>query len=81
MNTAPVVPLADSPLVINGTVNEMVITNVSVSVPAALVAVMLVLKVPSAVGVPVISPVAVFTLSPAGNPLALKLVGLLVAVI
>ena len=66
---------------ITGAANEMVIANVSVSVPAALVAVILVLKVPSAVGVPEISPVAVFTLSPAGNPLALKLVGFLVAVI
>ena len=39
------------------------------------------LVVPVLVGVPEISPLAVFTLKPVGSGLALKLVGLLVAVI
>jgi hypothetical protein len=46
-----------------------------------LLALMVTLVVPAAVGVPEIAPVLVLTLSPAGNGLALKLVGLLVAVI
>ena len=48
---------------------------------AALVAVTVVLYVPSAVGVPEIKPVPVFTLKPGGKLVAPKLVGLLVAVI
>ena len=44
-------------------------------VPVPLVAVMVALVVPTAVGVPVIEPVAVFTVRPAGRPEALKLVG------
>jgi hypothetical protein len=42
---------------------------------------MVTVYVPAVVGVPEINPVLVFTLRPAGNPVALKLVGLLVAVI
>jgi hypothetical protein len=48
---------------------------------APLLAVMVTLVVPAAVGVPEITPVLVFTLKPAGSGLAVKLVGLLVAVI
>jgi hypothetical protein len=48
---------------------------------APLLAVMMTLVVPAAVGVPEITPVLVFTLRPRGSGLALKLVGLLVAVI
>ena len=48
---------------------------------APLLAVMLTFVVPAAVGVPEITPVLVFTLRPAGSGLAVKLVGLLVAVI
>jgi len=62
----------------------IVITRVAVAVlqvPAPLLAVMVTLFVPVVVGVPEISPVLVLTLRPAGNPVALKLVGLLVAVI
>ena len=55
--------------------------NVAVPVPVALVALNVTLDVPAAVGVPEMTPVAVLTESPAGNPVALKLVGLLVAVI
>ena len=63
----------------------MVKVNVALPVPPALVALRLTLyglpaSVPAA-GVPEISPVLVFTLKPEGSPVALKLVGLLVAVI
>ena len=62
----------------------MVITSVAVAVLqglAPLLAVMVTLVVPAPVGVPEITPVLVFTLRPGGSGLALKLVGLLVAVI
>ena len=61
----------------------MLIVKVSVAlpVPPALVALMVTLYVPAVVGVPEINPVLVFTVKPAGSPVALKLVGLLVAVI
>jgi hypothetical protein len=49
--------------------------------PAPLLAVILTLVVPAVVGVPEITPVLVFTLRPAGSGLAVKPVGLLVAVI
>src|SRR5439155_21715626 len=48
---------------------------------APLLAVIVTLVVPAVVGVPEITPVLVLTDRPAGNGLALKLVGLLVAVI
>jgi hypothetical protein len=48
---------------------------------APLVALMVTLVVPAVVGVPEITPVLVLTVRPAGSPVALKLVGLLVAVI
>ena len=50
-------------------------------VPPALVADTVTEDVPVAVGVPETRPVAVLTLNPAGKPVALKLVGLLLAVI
>ncbi len=62
----------------------IVITKVAVAVlqvPAPFLAVIVTLVVPVAVGVPEITPVLVLTLRPAGNGLAVKLVGLLVAVI
>ena len=55
--------------------------NVAEPVPAALVAFNVTLDVPDAEGVPEMTPVVVLTESPAGNPVALKLVGLLLAVI
>ena len=55
--------------------------NALVPVPLALVALNVTLKVPAAVGVPEIKPVGFLTESPAGKPVALKLVGLLEAVI
>jgi hypothetical protein len=62
----------------------MVITSVALAVLhglAPLLALMVTLDVPAVVGVPEITPVLVLTLRPAGSGLALKLVGLLVAVI
>ena len=55
--------------------------SVALPVPTALVALMVTLYVPAVVGVPEINPVLVSTLKPAGSPVALKLVGSLVAVI
>ena len=55
--------------------------NVALPVPPALVALRVTVYVPAVVGVPEINPVLVFTVSPPGSPVALKLVGLLVAVI
>jgi hypothetical protein len=45
--------------------------NVALPVPPALVALMVTLYVPAVVGVPEIKPVFVFTVKPAGNPVAL----------
>jgi len=62
----------------------IVITKVVVAAlqePAPFRAVMVTVVVRAVVGVPEITPVLVFTLRPAGNGLAVKLVGLLVAVI
>ena len=62
----------------------IVITSVAVAVlqgVAPLLEVIVTLVVPIVVGVPEITPVLVLTLRPGGSGLALKLVGLLVAVI
>ena len=59
----------------------MVIVRVALPVPPELVALIVTLNVPAVVGVPAINPVLVFTVKPAGSPVAAKLVGLLVAVI
>ena len=59
----------------------MVMTSAWVPVPPPLVAVIFAVKVPVTDGVPLITPVLVVTASPAGKPLAPKLVGVLVAVI
>jgi hypothetical protein len=50
-------------------------------VPPAFVAVRVTKKVPATVGVPLITPVAAFNVSPAGRPVAENEFGLLVAVI
>ena len=60
-------------MILNATASEPVLV--------ALVADTVTVLEATAVGVPEISPVVVFTLSPAGRPVALKLVGLLLAVI
>jgi len=48
----------------------MVIVKVTVPVPREFVALIVTVKVPDAVGVPEITPVEVFTVNPAGNPVA-----------
>jgi hypothetical protein len=55
--------------------------NVALPVPPELVALIVTVYVPTVVGVPEINPVLVSTVKPAGSPVALKLIGLLVAVI
>ena len=73
--------MAARALVIEGAGGTTVITKVAVPVPPALLALIVTFVVPVALGVPLITPVLVFTLNPVGNPVALKLVGLFVAVI
>ena len=68
-------------LVITGVAGLIVRVSVAVPVPPALVALKLILELPAVVGVPEINPVAESMANPAGSPVALKLVGLLVAVI
>jgi hypothetical protein len=57
------------------------IVKVAGPVPAEFDAERLTVEVPAADGVPDINPVDVFTVSPAGSPVAPKDVGLLLAVI
>jgi hypothetical protein len=59
----------------------MVSVRVAWPVPLVLVAPRVTVEVAAAVGVPEISPVVALTDRPAGNPVALKLVGELEAVI
>ena len=68
-------------LVITGGPTVIVKASVADPVPAAFVALIVMLEDPTAVGVPVIAPVEVFTLSHPGKPVAAKLVGALLAVI
>lgn len=74
-------PLAVSALVMTGFATVTVSARVAVPVPEEFVAPIVTLEVPVAVGVPVIRPVVVLTDRPAGRPVALKLVGVLDAVI
>jgi len=76
----PACPEAESALVMTGADGLIVRVSVEVPVPLALVALMVTFVVPAAVGVPDMRPLAVLTLKPAGRPMALKLVGLLLAV-
>jgi len=63
-----------------GKAGLIVKVKTAVPVPPELVALRFTGKVPVTPGTPEIKPVAVFTNRPVGNPVALKLVGLLVAV-
>jgi hypothetical protein len=77
----PTVPLSLVALVMTGT-PKIVSVSVAVPVPRLLVALIDTVDAPPApVGVPEITPVLVLTVRPAGNPVAPKLVGVLVAVI
>ena len=77
------VPVAVNELVMTGaaTAGFIVRIKVALPVPPALVALMVTLLVPAAVGVPVIAPVPVLMLKPAGRPVAPYEVGLPEAVI
>ena len=66
---------------ITGAAEATVRVNVALPVPPELVALMITVALPDAVGVPEIKPFAAFADKPAGNPVAPKLVGELVAVI
>ena len=68
-------------LLIAGAGELTVNVKVADPVPLALVAPNVTVEIPTAVGVPVIFPVDVLIAKPAGNPVALKLVGLLLAVV
>ena len=57
-------------LLIEGAGGLTVIVSVAVPVPPAFVAPRLTVEVPVAVGVPEITPVVVFTVSPVGKPVA-----------
>jgi hypothetical protein len=64
-----------------GVAGLIVKASVAVPVPPVLVAPRVTLEVPTPAGVPVTSPELVLTDKPDGSPVALKLVGLLVAAI
>ena len=68
-------------LVITGGTAVTVRVRGPLPVPALLVALTVTWEIPGPVGVPEIKPEPVFTVRPAGNPVAPKLVGELVAVI
>ena len=51
-------------------VGTMVSVRVALPVPPLLVALSVTVEVPAAVGVPEINPVPLFTVNPAGNPVA-----------
>jgi hypothetical protein len=64
-----------------GVAGVIVKTTTAVPVPPALVAPIVTFEVPLAVGVPLMRPVDVLALRPAGRPVALKLVGVLLPAI
>src|SRR5438045_9721318 len=69
-----VCPLTPPALVTTGGPIAMLNVTGLFPVPVALVALTVAAKLPTAVGVPEINPVAGFTVSPGGKPLAPKLV-------
>ena len=75
------VPVAFNAPIITGGAGSPMIVKVALPVPTKLVALMVALKLPVVVGVPLMIPVVVSMLRPEGNPDAAKEVGLFVAVI
>ena len=64
-------PVAVLALVMTGGAGGLMVTvSVAVPVPREFVALIVTVKVPEAVGVPEITPVEVFRVNPAGNPVA-----------
>ena len=83
MNGLPAFTLAVAALVMTGTVSAgglIVSARLRWPVPPALAAAKDTVNEPAAVGMPEITPVPASTFNPAGRPLALKLVGVLLAV-
>ena len=81
--TAAVLALAVAGDVMVGVVTDaalIVSESAAVPVPPTFVALILTLNVPADVGMPVIRPELIFILRPAGSPVALKPVGVLLAV-
>ena len=70
MKVVPTVPFAVPALVITGAARLTVSVRVALPVPVPLVALIVTLEVPAAVGVPETRPVLVFTVIPAGRPVA-----------
>jgi hypothetical protein len=66
----PVVPLAVVALLITGSARLTVSVRVALPAPPALVALRDTVEVPAAVGVPEINPVVLFSVRPAGSPVA-----------
>src|SRR5437899_6888034 len=81
VNASAIWPVAVPALVMTGVAGVIVTASVWGPVPPALVALRVTVEAPALVGVPVMSPVVSLSARPAGNPVALKLVGLFVAVI
>ena len=63
-------PVAEVALVITGGAGLMVSVSVALPVPPAFVALSVTIELPTVVGVPEITPVPGFTVSPPGNPVA-----------
>ena len=74
-------PVAESPLVMTGTGGLIVSVKVALPVPLAFVALIVTEEVAGVSGVPEIRPVVVLIDNPEGNPVALNVAGVLVAVI
>ncbi len=81
MNAWPACPVALKALVMTGAAWLTVRASAAVPVPPAFVALSPTENFPLAVGVPEMSPEVVFTLNPAGSPVAAKLAGVLLAAI
>lgn len=73
--------MAFAALVITGGCCRSVKVSAALPVPPSLVALRVTFEIPAAVGIPEINPVVLLIDSPAGNPVAPKLVGELVAVV
>ena len=72
-NKLPFVAVTELALLITGAESDALTVRVRVAepVPTAFVALMVTMKVPNTVGVPLTTPVLVFTDRPAGRPVAL----------
>ena len=74
-------PMLSEKMVTDEDAATIVMETLAEPVPAEFDAEMVTVDVPAALGVPEINPVEVFTLKPAGKPVALKDVGVLLAMI